>query len=155
MTQKLKTQSVTIPQGVNDATLRFGPREVALTNLNKLFWPDLRITKRDLLQYYADVAHVLLPHVKDRAMVMKRYPNGAEGDFFYMKRAPDPRPEWIEICTIDHGGAGIINFPIVQDLVERSTRNRVEIEVKIVRPIHVVAARVPLVEIDATEVDHP
>jgi bifunctional non-homologous end joining protein LigD len=49
-------------------------------------------------------------------MVMKRYPNGAEGDYFYMKRAPSPRPEWIEICTIDHGSAGIIDFPIVQDL---------------------------------------
>jgi bifunctional non-homologous end joining protein LigD len=47
---------------------------------------------------------------------MKRYPNGAEGEFFYMKRAPDPRPEWIEICDIDHGSAGRINFPIVQDL---------------------------------------
>ena len=49
-------------------------------------------------------------------MVMKRYPNGAEGDFFYMKRAPEPRPEWIEICNIDHGSAGVINFPIIQDL---------------------------------------
>jgi len=57
----------------------------------------------------------LLPHLADRAMVMKRYPNGAEGDFFYMKRAPDPRPDWIEICNIPHN-AGIVNFPIVQDL---------------------------------------
>ena len=48
-------------------------------------------------------------------MVMKRYPNGAEGDFFYMKRAPEPRPDWIEICEISHT-AGMVNFPIVQDL---------------------------------------
>jgi bifunctional non-homologous end joining protein LigD len=47
-------------------------------------------------------------------MVMKRYPNGAEGDFFYMKRAPEPRPEWIEICPIMH--SEMVNFPIVQDL---------------------------------------
>ena len=96
--------------------LRFGARQVRLTNLRKPFWPKLGITKRDLLQYYADVSPWLLPHLHDRAMVMKRYPNGAEGDFFYMKRAPEPRPEWIEICDIDHGSAGVINFPIVQDL---------------------------------------
>jgi bifunctional non-homologous end joining protein LigD len=96
--------------------LTIGAREVRLTNLRKPFWKKLGITKRDLLQYYADVSPWLLPHLRDRAMVMKRYPNGAEGDFFYMKRAPEPRPEWIEICDIDHGSAGVINFPIVQDL---------------------------------------
>src|SRR5947208_6239180 len=47
-------------------------------------------------------------------MVMKRYPNGAEGEFFYMKRAPSPRPDWIEICPIMH--SEMVNFPIVQDL---------------------------------------
>ena len=50
------------------------------------------LTKGDLLQYYADVADVLLPHIRDRAMVMKRYPHGAAGEFFFMKRAPTPRP---------------------------------------------------------------
>src|SRR5437660_7523711 len=52
---------------------------VHLTNLRKPFWPDLGIRKGDLLQYYADVAPVLLPHLRNRAMVMKRYPNGAKG----------------------------------------------------------------------------
>src|SRR5205814_6662537 len=75
-------------------------REVRLTNLKKPFWPELGVTKRDLLQYYADVAPALLPHLRDRAMVMKRYPNGAAGDFFFMKRAPEPRPAWIETCAI-------------------------------------------------------
>jgi bifunctional non-homologous end joining protein LigD len=107
---------VVIPPRVNDATLRFGRREVVLTNLNKIFWPDLGITKRDLLQYYADVAQVLLPHVRDRAMVMKRYPNGAYKDFFFMKRAPTPRPEWIEICSIKHSSGNVIDFPMIQDV---------------------------------------
>ena len=105
-----------IPDGPEEIVLRFGDQDVRLTNLKKLFWKKLKITKRDLLQYYADISPWLLPHIEDRAMVMKRYPNGAEGDFFYMKRAPEPRPEWIEICTIDHGSAGVINFPMVQDL---------------------------------------
>ena len=55
----------------------FGGRQVRLTNLDKPFWPADGVTKRDLLQYYADVAPALLPHLVDRAMVMKRYPNGA------------------------------------------------------------------------------
>jgi len=109
-------KGLTLPTDTNEVILRFGAKEVRLTNLRKLFWKNLGFTKRDLLQYYADVSPWLLPHLADRAMVMKRYPNGAEGDFFYMKRAPSPRPDWIEICDIPHGSAGVVNFPIVQDL---------------------------------------
>jgi bifunctional non-homologous end joining protein LigD len=93
-----------------------GGKAVHLTNLGKLFWPDLGITKLDLLQYYIDISPVLLPHLADRAMVMKRYPNGIAGDFFFMKRAPSPRPEWIETCAIEHSSGRIIDFPIVGDL---------------------------------------
>jgi bifunctional non-homologous end joining protein LigD len=109
-------QSVLIPRTAEHVELRFGSREVKLTNLKKLFWPELKITKRDLIQYYADVSGVLLPHLQDRAMVMKRYPNGAAGEFFFMKRAPSPRPEWIELCSIHHGSGNVIDFPIIQDL---------------------------------------
>jgi bifunctional non-homologous end joining protein LigD len=91
-------------------------RLVKLTNLGKPFWPELGITKRDLLQYYADVSSFLLPHLKDRAMVMKRYPNGASGEFFFMKRAPSPRPDWIELCHIEHSSGNVIDFPMIQDL---------------------------------------
>ena len=69
-----------------------------------------------LIQYYADVAPVLLPHIRDRAMVMKRYPHGAAGEFFFMKRAPTPRPDWIRTCTIDHGSGNVIDFPVIDDL---------------------------------------
>jgi bifunctional non-homologous end joining protein LigD len=105
-----------IPHDRDEATLSAGGRDVHLTNLGKLFWPAEGITKRDLLQYYADVAPYLLQHIKDRAMVMKRYPNGASREFFFMKRAPEPRPEWIKICTIPHRSGNIIDFPMVQDL---------------------------------------
>ncbi len=104
-----------IPAG-KDALLRIGDREVKLTNLDKPFWPGLGIAKRDLLQYYADVAPALLPHLADRAMVMKRYPDGAEGEPFFMKRAPSPRPAWIETCAITHGSGSVIAFPMIQDL---------------------------------------
>jgi bifunctional non-homologous end joining protein LigD len=107
---------VRIPRDRTDATLEIDDRTVHLTNLQKPFWPELGITKGDLLQYYADVAPVLLPHVRDRAMVMKRYPNGAAGEFFFMKRAPTPRPEWIETCAIEHASGNVIDFPVIQDL---------------------------------------
>jgi bifunctional non-homologous end joining protein LigD len=106
---------VRIPTG-RDAVVALGEREVRLTNLDKPFWPELGITKRDLLQYYADVAPVLLPHLADRAMVMKRYPDGAAGEPFFMKRAPSPRPAWIETCAIAHASGNVIDFPMVQDL---------------------------------------
>ena len=99
-----------------DVELRVGRRSVRLTNLDKPFWPELGVTKAGLLQYYADVSGWLLPHLRDRAMVMKRYPHGAGGSFFFMKRAPQPRPEWIETCRIVHGSGNVIDFPIVQDL---------------------------------------
>lgn len=115
-TARIASLAVPIPRDANAVTLRFGERSVNLTNLRKPFWVDPPITKGDLLQYYADVAPVLLPHIRDRAMVMKRYPNGSEGEFFFMKRAPTPRPDWIELCAIEHESSNIIDFPMIQDL---------------------------------------
>ena len=82
-----------------------------------VFWPGLGLTKRDLLQYYADVAPVLLPHLRDRAMVTKRYPNGAGQPFFFMKRAPEPHPPWLDLCLIERESGNVIDFPVVQDLL--------------------------------------
>jgi bifunctional non-homologous end joining protein LigD len=107
---------VKIPDDVDNATIAIAGREVRLTNLRKPFWPELGITKGDLIQYYGDVSAVLLPHIRDRAMVMKRYPHGAAGEFFFMKRAPDPRPAWIRTCAIDHGSKGVIDFPVIDDV---------------------------------------
>src|SRR5688572_18587196 len=78
--------------------------------------PASAISKGQLIQYYADVAPLLLPHIRDRAMVMKRYPHGAAGDFFFMKRAPVPRPDWIRTCTIEHDSGNVIDFPVIDDL---------------------------------------
>lgn len=106
---------MTIPPA-GAATVTAAGRDVRLTNLDKPFWPDLGITKGDLIQYYADVSPLLLPHIRGRAMVMKRYPHGAAGEFFFMKRAPAPRPDWIRICRIDHDSGTVIDFPMIDDL---------------------------------------
>ena len=109
------SRRLVIPRDQDNVILTIESKEVRLTNLRKIFWPEIGLTKGDLLQYYADVAGVLLPHIRDRAMVMKRYPHGASGEFFFMKRAPTPRPAWIEICRIDHGNGNVIDFPMIQD----------------------------------------
>ena len=106
---------IEIPVGVDNVVLTAAGREVRLTNLRKLFWPERGITKGALIQYYADVAPVLLPHIRDRAMVMKRYPHGAGGPFFFMKRAPSPRPAWIRTCAIGHESGNVIDFPVIDD----------------------------------------
>jgi bifunctional non-homologous end joining protein LigD len=106
---------VTVPRDQDQVVLQCDGKVVRLTNLRKIFWADLRLTKGDLLQYYADIADLLLPHLRNRAMVMKRYPHGAAGPFFFMKRAPSPRPAWIETCSIEHSSGTVIDFPVIQD----------------------------------------
>jgi bifunctional non-homologous end joining protein LigD len=113
-----RRRPLTIPETDGDVDLTVGSHRLKLTNLGKLFWParEGAITKRGLLQYYADISPWLLPHLRGRAMVMKRYPNGAKGKCFFMKRIPQPHPAWIETCTIDHKSGNVIDFPVVNDL---------------------------------------
>ena len=84
---------------------------VQLTNLDKVYFPAAGFTKGDLLQYYADVAPLIVPYVADRAMVLKRYPGGIDQDFFYMKRTPKGAPEWLRRCPIEHGSGQRDRFP--------------------------------------------
>src|SRR5438034_1259017 len=105
-----------IPRDQDEVLVALGERRVKLTNLRKLFWPALGITKGDLIRYYVDLAPVLLPHLRDRAMVMRRYPDGAGGKSFFMKRAPTPRPDWLATCAIEHASGNVIDFPMIQDL---------------------------------------
>jgi len=89
--RKVSAKRLVLPKDEINVEVKLEGRTVKLTNLAKPFWPKLGITKRGLIQYYADVAPYLLPHLTDRAMVMKRYPNGAAGDFFFMKREKKER----------------------------------------------------------------
>lgn len=106
---------VQIPPGVDTCSVLCGGKKVTLTNLAKVFWPELGKTKRDLLLYYASVSRVILPHLKNRAMVMKRYPNGIAGKFFFMKRTPPYRPDWLKTCSIAHASGSVIDFPMIQE----------------------------------------
>lgn len=104
-----------IPRDAPTAVVQVAGKKVRLTNLNKVFWPTLGFTKGDLLEYYLRVSPVLVPHLQNRAMVMKRYPHGIEGEYFFMKRAPAHRPEWVRICSIEHASKSIIDFAVIDD----------------------------------------
>ena len=76
------------------------PREVKLSNLDKVFWPEERYTKGDLIEYYRSMAPWLLPYLKDRPVVLTRYPDGIDGKSFYQKDAPGFVPDWIQTIPI-------------------------------------------------------
>jgi len=71
------------------------PREVPFSNLKKVYWPKDKFTKGDLIDYYRMVAPALLPYLRDRPLVLTRYPDGIEGKSFFQKDAPDFIPEWV------------------------------------------------------------
>ncbi|MEX0817545.1 MAG: non-homologous end-joining DNA ligase [Gaiellales bacterium] len=95
--------------------VRIGRREVALTNLDKVFFPKPGLRKGDLIRYYVDVAEHVLPHVRKRPMQMLRYPDGVDGFFFYQKRVPNPHPDWLETVHIVFPSGNRIDFPVVND----------------------------------------
>ena len=74
-------------------------RELALSNLDKVLYPEAGFTKGQVIDYYARVAEVLLPHLRGRPLTLKRYPNGVEGKFFYEKRCPQHRPDWVQTAS--------------------------------------------------------
>ncbi|HSJ50995.1 MAG TPA: non-homologous end-joining DNA ligase [Actinomycetota bacterium] len=93
-------------------------RELRLSNLDKVFWPDEGYTKGDLVAYYFNVAELILPHVRDRPLTMKRMPDGMAGGFFYEKTAPSHTPDWVERCPVESDDAkgGVIGYLMVNDL---------------------------------------
>jgi bifunctional non-homologous end joining protein LigD len=96
---------------------RSGDRELRLSNLTKVFWPDEGYTKGDLLTYYFNISTVMLPHLIDRPLTMKRMPNGITGDFFYEKNAPVHTPEWMPtIPVLAEGESKTINYLSVNDV---------------------------------------
>jgi bifunctional non-homologous end joining protein LigD len=82
------------------ATLRVAGKSVPVSNLTKVLYPATGFAKGDLIRYYIAIAPVLLPHLQDRALTMKRYPDGVRGFFFYEKNCPANRPEWVRTTAV-------------------------------------------------------
>jgi bifunctional non-homologous end joining protein LigD len=92
-------------------------RRIPLRNLEKVFYPEAGFTKGDVIDYYVRVAPVLLPHLRDRPLTLKRYPEGVEGGFFYEKRCPRYRPSWLRTAPIwSEGNQEHIRYCVVDDL---------------------------------------
>jgi len=75
-------------------------KELKLSNLDKVLYPQAGFTKGDVIDYYTKVAPILLPHLRNRPLTLKRYPNGVEGEFFYEKQCPKFRPKWMKTILI-------------------------------------------------------
>jgi len=85
-------------------------RALKLSNWDKVLFPQTGFTKGDLIAYYARIAPAVLPHLRDRALTLKRYPNGVESQYFYEKQSPSHRPEWVATRRI-----GGVNYTLAQD----------------------------------------
>lgn len=85
---------------VSDGPTRFGRHSVELTHTDKVLFPDSGITKGNLIDYYAKVADVMLPHLRDRPLTLERFPDGIDEEGFYQKKATESLPAWVRRATV-------------------------------------------------------
>src|SRR5213080_2469596 len=80
-------------------------RQLSLSNLDKVLYPQTGFTKGEVIDYYTRIAPVLLPHLADRPLTVKRYPNGVDEHFFFEKNAPRGTPSWVRTVTLPAPGS--------------------------------------------------
>jgi bifunctional non-homologous end joining protein LigD len=91
-------------------------KRLALSNLEKDLYPSFGFTKAQVLEYYGSISQFILPHLKDRALTLKRYPEGVEKEFFFEKRCPSHRPSWVKTAEIPRGEGEHMTVCLVNDL---------------------------------------
>ena len=100
-----------------DTTVAVEGKQLKLSNLDKVLYPEVGFTKGEVISYYQRIAPVLLPHLAGRPLTLKRYPNGVDDKFFYEKRCPSHRPEWVNTVEIySDRNKGKIPYCVVDDL---------------------------------------
>ena len=103
-----------------EVTVRVEDRVLKLTNLDKVLYPEFGFTKGEVIDYYTRIAPVLLPHLKDRPVTLKRYPNGVGGKWFFEKNAPEHRPDWVRTMRLESPGSSrgteTVNYVMVDEL---------------------------------------
>ena len=98
-------------------TLTVAGKELPVSNLEKVYYPKTGFTKGEVIAYYIKMAPFLLPHMKDRPLTMKRYPNGVDAPFFYEKQCPKPRPAFVQTASVArHHQAGSVDYCLVNNL---------------------------------------
>ena len=94
-----------------------GGRELSVSNLDKVLYPAANFTKGQVIDYYARIAEVMLPHIADRPVTMKRFPNGVDQKFFFEKHSPEHAPSWLrQIHVPSDGGQETIAYSVIGDL---------------------------------------
>src|SRR5438046_3197007 len=92
-------------------------RKIQVSNLEKVLYPKAGFTKGQVIDYYIRIAPVLLPHLRDRPLTMKRYPDGVDGEFFYEKNCPSHRPKWVQTAKVwSEGNQRTMNYCLANDL---------------------------------------
>src|SRR5438552_5046425 len=92
-------------------------KKLSVSNLDKVLYPKVGFTKGQVIDYYIRIAPVLLPHLEDRPLTMKRYPNGVDKEFFYEKNCPTHRPTWVKTAKVwSEGNNRMMNYCLAQDL---------------------------------------
>ncbi len=99
----------------NEIITTVAGRRLKFTNLGKVFYPREGYTKRDVINFYAAVAPLLLPHLKDRPLSLKRYPNGIEGDYFFQKNTPETFPAWLRTEPVETEPGKTTRFVLADD----------------------------------------
>ncbi|MDW7673104.1 MAG: non-homologous end-joining DNA ligase, partial [Bacillota bacterium] len=97
-------------------TITIENREVKLTNLEKIYWPELDLVKGDLINYYIEISSYMLPHIINRPFSMKPFPEGIHGQTFYQKEVPKEAPPWLATTPIPSRGRGFVNWGLINDL---------------------------------------
>ena len=97
--------------------VEIGDRRLSLSNLDKVFYPETGFTKGQLIDYYTRIAPAVLPHLYDRPLTLKRYPNGVTGQYFYEKQCPSHRPDWVQTSAVwSRHNSRTIDFCLCNDL---------------------------------------
>jgi len=106
-----------VPPERGKAELELEGRTLKLSNLDKVLYPRAGFTKGDLIDFYARIAPVLLPHLHGRPLTLKRYPDGVEGGHFYEKRCPSHRPQWVQTAPVwSERHKGVIDYCLAADV---------------------------------------
>ena len=103
-----KPAELVVREEANAVLAEVAGRQVKLSNLDKVLYPEVGFAKRDVIDYHARIAPTILPHLEGRALTLKRYPNGVDAQFFYEKNAPSHRPEWVSTARV-----GSIDYVVV------------------------------------------
>ena len=138
----------------SEVDVAVGERTLRLTNLDKVLYPDVGFTKAQVIDYYVQIAPIMLAHVKDRGITMRRFPDGVDGESFFNKRCPDWRPDWISAVRGPGRSGGPIEYCRLDEvaaLVWAANLAALEIHAPMARDVDIDAPTMLVYDLDPGE----